>query len=579
MRKKSLHILIAQLLLFGLALTAMSSVAEVQAEAFANPAFRATWNRTDGPVAAGTNRPYVWGKEPFATKTERYENSPQQSRLVQYFDKGRMEITYPDGDTNNTWYVSSGLLVRDLAAGLVQIGDNLVQSFEPAEIPVVGDETQPLATTPFYSDFRSDAFSSRANRSRVGQTLTTTLRRGGRTGLRSSSAQPKVTVGYYEQASHHNIAEPFWTFMNASGPVNNPAGQTVTGPVFEWQYILGYPLSEPYWTTASFGGKTQEVLIQLFQRRALVFNPTAPAGSQIDFTNVGRHWYNWQYGPAPTAQGDLSVPASVNGQIRPSYGNVETLFRLTAPGYRATEKIAPKLTQPDGVILTESDLGVLRADANGVVRASFYGFDLATDTNNGLGLYRLDLTGKDSNQTSTIYWRIIERVPITPNTPYTNDTSPPPPSVRAIVDPPSGPIGTPFAAFVFDFQVKDVVQGKVAIWSTSPEGEVRAISPFGLASVAEEALDGMGLRLGSPPSPGIWAITLVYKSKPNDPAIIYLKVTNAPPELTLGAALRIYTSGTTNSRAAGFWVDDLQWQNRKPVVNEPAPLPEPEGGE
>jgi hypothetical protein len=575
MRKKWLQILVANLLLCGL--VAVSLPAAAQAESFSNPAFQTTWNRTDGPVAAGTvDRPYFWGKEPFATKTERYASSPQQRRQVEYYDKGRMEITYPDADSSNSWYVTSGLLVRDLAAGVVQTGDNQALSFEPAEIPIVGDEESPLSTTPFYSDFRFTVTGGRTTRSRVGLTITTTIRRGGFTGTRSSSAQPKVIVNYYEPTAGHNIAKPFWDFMNAVGPVNTPSGKTVTGPVFEWQYILGYPITEPLWTTAKFNGKNQEVLIQLFQRRVLIYNPTAPEGSKVDFNNVGRHWYNWAYSPAPVYQGDTSVPASVNGQIQPTYGNINTLFSFSAPGYRPGEKISPTVYWPDGDVLDERDLGPLQADQQGVVRASFYGGSLATDTNKGVGVYQLALKGKDSGKTSQIYWRIIDHIPLTPTTAYNPDTSPPPASKGAIVEPTVGPRGTNFIAFIFDFQVKEIFQNKIAIWVTSPQGQVYGVNPLLFLDSAEEALDGMTVGLGSPPSPGIWAITFAYKAKPSKQAIVYLKVTEAPPELTLGAALRVYTLGSSSDHKLQLWSQNLKWQDRIPAAQ---PVPEPEGGE
>ena len=46
----------------------------------------------------------------------------RQSRLVQYFDKTRMEITDPNGDQNSIWYVTNGLLVVELMSGRMQIG-------------------------------------------------------------------------------------------------------------------------------------------------------------------------------------------------------------------------------------------------------------------------------------------------------------------------------------------------------------------------------------------------------------------------------------------------------------------------
>ena len=580
MRKKSFLIVLAELLLLVLSVPMLVGPLPAQAETFANPAFQTLWNRTDGPVATGAaNRPFFWGAAPLATRTERYDNSPAGQRLVQYFAKGRMEITRPDADTTNEWYVTSGLLVRDMVGGIVQTGDNLALAYDRAEIPVVGDTQNPLPTTPVYRDFYEDAFSSSLVRSRVGQSVTRTIRRGGETGTRSSSAQPKVLVGYYDTTSHHNIPAPFWDFMNATGPITTPTGQNLTGPLFEWQYLMGYPLTEPYWTTARLGDQNQEVLIQLFQRRAVIFNPAAPAGRQVDFTEVGRHWYDWQYGSPPTYSGPLDVPASVNATIAPPYGDVQTVFRFVATGYRASEKIALRFTQPDGTVLTSNDFGGLpTADKSGTLKASFYGGDLATEADNGLGVYKLELNGQDSGRASIIYWRIIDHVPLTPASPYDHDTSPAPPSVNAGVDPSVGPRGTAFSAFVNGFQLKDIFHDRLASWVTSPEGDVTSINlqTTDLLLDAQEALDGMGLLIASPPRPGVWAITIADKANPTKQAIIYLKITAAPPELTIGAALRIYTRGTTSDKpAAQGWEGGLKLPNHKPTPAQPV---QPEGG-
>ncbi len=551
-----------------------------RAEEFANPAFKNLWFRSDGLVAASNAaRPYVWGREPFATRTERYENSPNRQRLVQYFPKGRMEITRPDGDATNQWYVSSGLLVRDMVAGVVQIGDNLVQLYRPVNTPVVGDENQPLASTPRYGDVASVAFNSSAARSLTGQPITRTLRAGdppntgGRVVPRASNAQPKINYGYFEPTSRHNIAAPFWDFMNATGQVYAPNGEIATAPIFDWQYILGYPLTEAYWVNAKIEGKTQEVLVQFFQRRVLYFNPAAPASQQVDFTNVGSHWYNWQYGPVVAYTGDTTVPDSVNATISPKLGEPDTIFQVQAPGFKAAEPVNVSVTRPDGSILSEKILGSVRARPDGTLRLSFYGDTFQNNFKSGLseaadaaspyGIYRMDFKGQQSLQTGTVFWRLIPAQPVTPATPYNQDNSPAPPGLNTVTDPNVGPQGSLFPTFVSGFQVKDIFAGKVATWITTPGGDAYPTSIFGLAEDLEEALDGSLFVLSSPPYPGIWSITLADKANPSKLAIIYLKVTEAPPELTVGAALGIFSRGTTSAKP-GQWAAEMQWQNLRP---------------
>src|SRR5215472_6511584 len=62
--------------------------------AFANPAFQAQWQRGEALT------PNFWGPAITGGVTEQYLSSgPSRTRLVQYFDKGRMELS--GGVTNN----------------------------------------------------------------------------------------------------------------------------------------------------------------------------------------------------------------------------------------------------------------------------------------------------------------------------------------------------------------------------------------------------------------------------------------------------------------------------------------------
>ncbi|HET7036622.1 MAG TPA: hypothetical protein VFI42_13140, partial [Thermomicrobiaceae bacterium] len=88
---------------------------------FADPAFRDLWQRTDGDVASGkVTRAELWGQPvPFGARREPYAEAKGGERLVQYFDKGRMEINDPTADPKSEWYVTSGLLTEELITGRV----------------------------------------------------------------------------------------------------------------------------------------------------------------------------------------------------------------------------------------------------------------------------------------------------------------------------------------------------------------------------------------------------------------------------------------------------------------------------
>src|SRR5438552_1409771 len=73
--------------------------------------------------------------------------SPPGIRMVQYFDKARMEINNDQAPEDNLWYVTNGLLVVELITGRMQIGDADLVNLEPAQVNVVGDPDDPHTPT------------------------------------------------------------------------------------------------------------------------------------------------------------------------------------------------------------------------------------------------------------------------------------------------------------------------------------------------------------------------------------------------------------------------------------------------
>ncbi|MEI7772055.1 MAG: hypothetical protein WCI67_18825 [Chloroflexales bacterium] len=130
--------LVALVLLTLLPLAAMAQPAPP--DGFADPAFRQIWSVADAPVAAGSaGRSWTWGELPGERRYERYDQAPGAARLVQYFDKARMEVSDPAGDRRSPWFVTCGLLVVELIAGRTQVGAAAFAPRAPADIPVVGD--------------------------------------------------------------------------------------------------------------------------------------------------------------------------------------------------------------------------------------------------------------------------------------------------------------------------------------------------------------------------------------------------------------------------------------------------------
>src|SRR5690348_8438762 len=77
---------------------------------FAEPAFRNMWERTDLLVEQGAvSRTWLWGPTAGFSTRETWTGSPGGVRLVQYFDKGRMEISNPAAPPTDPFYVTNGL--------------------------------------------------------------------------------------------------------------------------------------------------------------------------------------------------------------------------------------------------------------------------------------------------------------------------------------------------------------------------------------------------------------------------------------------------------------------------------------
>ena len=67
--------------------------------------------------------------------------------------------------------------------------------------------------------------------------------------------------------------------------------------------------------TVRAAGKPTRVLMQLFERRTLTYNPANPAASRVEMGNVGLQYYHWRYTallPGDAATGlDPSMRAAI----------------------------------------------------------------------------------------------------------------------------------------------------------------------------------------------------------------------------------------------------------------------------
>ncbi len=289
---------------------------------FAHSAFRRVWDRTDSLVASGqVSRTWFWGPEPRAAAQEQYVDAPggTQTRLVQYFDKSRMEINDPNADPNATFFVTNGLLTIELISGQMQIGDNAFVDRYSAEIPISGDSDDTQAPT--YASFLAVSNTRKGDHpqpNRVGQFATSTINKAGQVGDDPTKADvPGTKIAYFEPTTQHNIPDRFWGFLNASGPVSE-TGQIVNKRLIDpWFYASGLPISDAYWSKVKIQGVLTDVMIQAFERRVLTYVPTNPPGFEVEMGNIGLHYYDWRYKDAgkPTGTPSVEVTTTVTGTL------------------------------------------------------------------------------------------------------------------------------------------------------------------------------------------------------------------------------------------------------------------------
>jgi hypothetical protein len=285
--------LFALLLMLGAALAAVPRPVAAADDGPAIEGFERTWSRTDEPSARG-DRTFLWGPEPLVplviTEPMAGLGLPGDVRPVLYWDKARMEVNEPTGDVRDQYYVTNGLLVSEMVQGRIQVGVNPLRYAEraPAEVPF-GDGDDPTGPT-----YKSFAGVLGAAPLAVGQPVAQGIDRAGAVGAADAGG---VTCAAVIAETKHCIAAPFWDFLNTRGGIFDYDAKTVAnGALFDpLFYATGLPITEPYWITVRAGGKPTRVLLQLFERRTLTYNPANPVASRVEMGNVGLHYYGWRY--------------------------------------------------------------------------------------------------------------------------------------------------------------------------------------------------------------------------------------------------------------------------------------------
>lgn len=241
---------------------------------FAAPVFRFQWESVE------RNTPNFWG--PLANASpgmqEPYKEASGGQRLVQYFDKARMELAGPNTVTN-------GLLTVELKTGKMQVGDNAFEQRLPATIGVAGDPGQ---AGPTYADLAK--LPERAPQS-ADSVLTTTYTNGAFTQSNVVPTDPQLALAQYVTDPGGRfgqyVPKAFWDYLN--------------GLPLPWQSVLGFPISPAFGTQLAVGGTVRPVFVQAFERRVLTYTPGNPAGFTVEFGNIGQHYLQWRYNQTNSA--------------------------------------------------------------------------------------------------------------------------------------------------------------------------------------------------------------------------------------------------------------------------------------
>jgi outer membrane protein assembly factor BamB len=310
MKKKYIF---AALCAMALILPLMTMVAQAADPTFGNELIKNRWIEQDRLVgSAGVTRPYTWGpsvpEAPVAIM-EPYNSSPGGMRQVQYFDKARMEINNPANGI-----VTAGLAVKELVSGLRQDGDTKFTQLAPSKTQVAGDAVSVNPNAPVYASFTQvvtlGGIDGRSKPNAVGSSINAFIAKDGTVG--TITPPETVTVGAFEGNTGHNIAKPFFDFMNQVGPTTDPiTGNTIQNTKIYTNdpttNVFGLAISEPYWVSTKVAGVDRMVLTQLFERRVLTYNP-ALTTAKVEMGNLGQHYYQWRY--VETQSGGTTTPTT-----------------------------------------------------------------------------------------------------------------------------------------------------------------------------------------------------------------------------------------------------------------------------
>ncbi|MCA1670304.1 MAG: C40 family peptidase, partial [Thermomicrobia bacterium] len=160
----------------------------------------------------------LWGPSLVSPKPEVYGDMPDGYRLVQYFDKGRMELADAKNGT-----VTNGLLANELITGRIQTGSDIFESHAPAAIPIAGDPDNPGPTYASLTGRASQLLFPTPGK--VGMMVSACVSASGdlSEAAPTSSADVRIsakadtTLSAYDSATQHNVPAAFAAYRAKTG--------------------------------------------------------------------------------------------------------------------------------------------------------------------------------------------------------------------------------------------------------------------------------------------------------------------------------------------------------------------------
>jgi len=525
-RKFSVITVLGLLLVLGLNTFGEVSPA-LAAEGFANEAFQTAWQQVDGPVAAGQSaRPYIWGQPGGAVLQENYKEAKGGKRQVQYFAKGRMELTRPELQPG---FVGDGRLVLEMISGRVQIADNSYLQFDGCESPVAGANT--FARNPGAPSYRAFQSLVAARPSQVGQAVRLVLTNPEAEGffLRYASLNPDNALGtlskyaVYIPESGHNVPDVFWNYLN------QPDSSGL--PLFNWQNLFGLPLTDAYWSKVrGADGTLQDILVQLFERRTLLYNPAAANGFQVESGDVGTDYYRWRYQlpELPVVETQTEQGSLGNATAQPAFGEGGTTFIIAGSNFKPGEKTSAWVEQQELAAGPEAGRGIFELNVPINNKGQFRLRQRTQPFLTPSFLERFVVIGLESGNKVVINLRIIGSIRYTPAV-EASQPSDVPASKSATLQDKIIQVGDASKVVASGFLPGENLQAwlttplnRVVSWrgliiNTSSYGEFNRLLRADSSGQWTSDVPGPGA-----PVPGIYALT-VYGTQSGNTAIVYFR--------------------------------------------------------